>query len=167
MLIRHEAWTVACALIPNVVAFYPYEPKYGDNGDGNSNRRATISSPSEHPSDTNDPRRSITLSLHRASISSRQNNYNIVNNADPRQSNSVAIDQDGNDISYMVAVTFGSSKEEYHLLLDSAASNTWVMGQECATEACERHNSLGEGDSDTLKVSPPTSFQWISTAYWK
>ena len=35
---------------------------------------------------------------------------------------SVAVDQDGNDLSYMVAVTIGDSKEEYHLLLDSAAS---------------------------------------------
>ncbi|KAF1967574.1 acid protease [Bimuria novae-zelandiae CBS 107.79] len=56
----------------------------------------------------------------------------------------------------MGAVTIGNSKEEYHLLLDSAASNTWVMGQECESEACGRHNTFGEGDSDTLKTDSKT-----------
>lgn len=78
--------------------------------------------------------------------------YNIVNSKDPGQDKSVAIDQDGKDLSYMVAVTFGDSKEEYHMLLDSAASNTWVMGQECKSEACKTHTLFGKGDSSTLKV---------------
>jgi hypothetical protein len=52
----------------------------------------------------------------------------------------------------MVAVTIGDSKEEYHLLLDSAASNTWVMGQDCKSEACGIHNTFGEADSSSLKV---------------
>lgn len=82
----------------------------------------------------------------------RQNAYNIVNSKDPTQENSVAIDQDGNNLSYMVAVTFGDSKEEYHLLLDSAASDTWVMGQDCKSDACSTHTLFGSGDSSTLKV---------------
>lgn len=64
----------------------------------------------------------------------------------------MAIDQDGSDLSYMVAVTIGDSKEEYHLLLDSAASNTWVMGQDCTSEACGTHTTFGKGDSTSLKV---------------
>lgn len=64
----------------------------------------------------------------------------------------MAIDQDGGDLSYMVAVKIGDSKEEYHLLLDSAASNTWVMGEDCKSEACRQHNTFGVGDSGTLKV---------------
>lgn len=64
----------------------------------------------------------------------------------------MAIDQDGNDLSYMVAVTIGDSKEEYHLLLDSAASNTWVMGADCKTDACATHETFGKEDSSTLKV---------------
>jgi hypothetical protein len=64
----------------------------------------------------------------------------------------VAIDQDGRDISYVVAVTFGDGKEEYNLLLDSAASNTWIMSQDCDSEACKMHNTFGKGDSSTLTV---------------
>ncbi|KAF2127427.1 acid protease [Dothidotthia symphoricarpi CBS 119687] len=52
----------------------------------------------------------------------------------------------------MVAVTFGDSKEEYHLLLDSAASNTWVMGQDCKSDSCSTHTTFGAGDSSTLKT---------------
>lgn len=87
----------------------------------------------------------------------RDNTYNILNSNDPKQKNSVAVDQDGSDLSYMAAVTIGSSKEEYHLLLDSAASNTWVMGQDCKAEACGKHNTFGKGDSDTLKVFCPVN----------
>jgi hypothetical protein len=75
-----------------------------------------------------------------------------VNSNNPKEENSVAIDQDGSDLSYMVAVTIGDSEEEYHMLLDSAASNTWVMGQECSSEACKTHATFGKGDSSTLKV---------------
>jgi hypothetical protein len=53
----------------------------------------------------------------------------------------------------MVAVTFGDSSDEYHMLLDSAASNTWVMAQDCKSEACKTHATFGKGDSSTLKVS--------------
>ncbi|KAF2025455.1 acid protease [Setomelanomma holmii] len=61
----------------------------------------------------------------------------------------------------MVAVTIGDSKEEYHLLLDSAASNTWIMGQDCSTEACKTHNTFGKGDSSTLKTqSTPFSVSY-------
>ncbi|KAH7355607.1 aspartic peptidase domain-containing protein [Pyrenochaeta sp. MPI-SDFR-AT-0127] len=56
----------------------------------------------------------------------------------------------------MVAVTFGDSKEEYHLLLDSAASNTWVMAQDCNSAACKTHNTFGTGDSTTLKTDSKT-----------
>ncbi|KAJ4403563.1 hypothetical protein N0V91_006436 [Didymella pomorum] len=52
----------------------------------------------------------------------------------------------------MVAVTIGDSKEEYHLLLDSAASNTWVMGQDCKSDACGTHTTFGKGDSSSLKT---------------
>ncbi|KAF2117812.1 aspartic peptidase domain-containing protein [Lophiotrema nucula] len=56
----------------------------------------------------------------------------------------------------MVAVKFGESTEEYHLLLDSAASNTWVMSEKCTTDACSTHNSFGNGDSSTLKTEDTT-----------
>ncbi|KAF2845767.1 acid protease [Plenodomus tracheiphilus IPT5] len=130
-------------------AFYPYQPPDASDSRSSSSKARRI----PHPS-TPDSSRSLTLPLHRVTtplgLRPRQNAYNIVNSADPKQENSVAIDQDGGDLSYMVAVTFGDSKEEYHLLLDSAASNTWVMGQDCTSAACGIHNTFGKGDSSTL-----------------
>jgi hypothetical protein len=138
----------AVALLPSAAAFYPYQ--YGDDNPV-SNARRTPSLPASN-ADT----RSITLPLRRVpssqNLRARQNAYNIVNSNDPKQANSVAIDQDGGDLSYMVAVTIGDSKEEYHLLMDSAASNTWVMGQDCASAACKTHTTFGKGDSSSLKV---------------
>jgi hypothetical protein len=140
----YTAW-LALSSISTVTAFYPYQPQYGDD-DGKPNARRASEPAIERP-------QSITLPIRRARVPLRRDNiYNIVNSNDPTQKNSVAIDQDGNDLSYMVAVTIGDSKEEYHLLLDSAASNTWVMGQDCKSDACGTHNTFGNGDSSTLKV---------------
>ncbi|KAI8934379.1 hypothetical protein NX059_009115 [Plenodomus lindquistii] len=135
---------LSALLSQTATAFYPYTPT--DSPPSSKSRRI----PSPNAPRTIDGARSLTLPLHR--ISTRQNAYNIVNSNDPKQDNSVAIDQDGEDLSYMVAVTFGDSKEEYHLLLDSAASNTWVMGQECASAACSTHTTFGKGDSSSLST---------------
>ncbi|KAH7084788.1 aspartic peptidase domain-containing protein [Paraphoma chrysanthemicola] len=139
---------LSAALLPTASAFYPYH--YGDDSTTSRSRR-TIAPASDQAAQSN----SITLPLRRIptpKLRTRQNAYDIVNSVDPKQANSVAIDQDGGDLSYMVAVTIGDSKEEYHLLLDSAASNTWVMGQDCGSEACKTHNTFGKGDSSTLKT---------------
>ncbi|KAF2740649.1 acid protease [Polyplosphaeria fusca] len=162
MRITPSAYFAACLSISILPAnaFYPYEPKYGD--DANSKRAI----PSQHRRDGHairfdplppaiDQRQSITLPIRKVPLR-RENKYNIVNNNEPKQENSVAVDQDGTDLSYMVAVTFGESKEEYHLLLDSAASNTWVMSESCTTDACKFHNLFGEGDSSTLKTEDTT-----------
>ncbi|KAF1946174.1 acid protease [Clathrospora elynae] len=144
---------LSAAILPTATAFYPYH--YGDDrtstSSEHSRRRPQLSNV-----DTN--ALSVTLPLRRipAGLRSRQNAYNIANSNDPKQENSVAVDQDGGDLSYMVAVTFGDSKEEYHLLLDSAASNTWVMGQDCSTEACKTHTTFGKGDSSTLQTDAKT-----------
>ncbi len=67
--------------------------------------------------------------------------------------NSMAVDQDGQDYSYFSTLKFGSSGKELYMLVDTGAANTWVMGSDCATEACEVHNTFGKSDSSTLKVS--------------
>ncbi|KAL6706153.1 hypothetical protein ACN47E_006069 [Coniothyrium glycines] len=133
---------LSAALSGTATAFYPY------NFDSD-----TTSHVRRLPEAKGAPLDAVTLPLRRVAspLRSRQNAYNILNSNDPKQENSVAIDQDGGDLSYMVAVTFGDSKEEYHLLLDSAASNTWVMGQDCTTESCKTHTTFGNGDSSTLK----------------
>lgn len=139
------------AILPTATAFYPYHYTSGKTASTSTHSHRTSSPPSSQAGTT----RSITLPLRRIrtpSLRSRQNAYNIVNSNNPSQENSVAIDQDGSDLSYMVAVTFGDSTDEYHLLLDSAASNTWVMSEECESEACKTHATFGRADSSTLKV---------------
>lgn len=146
MLVPWTACAAACALIPAATAFYPYEPSSA--GTKHASRRDDLQKAGTRYASN----RALTLPLRRAPLRSRGNQYKILNSADPKQKNSVAVDQDGSDISYMAAVTIGDSKEEYHLLLDSAATNTWVMGQDCTSEACGKHNTFGKGDSSTLKV---------------
>jgi len=144
MLYSLPSWLAfSAAFLPTTTAFYPY------NLDSSFEKSASHRKVSPLSNDANT--RSLTLPIRRVPTR-RQNAYNIVNSVDPKQANSVAIDQDGGDLSYMVAVKIGDSKEEYHLLLDSAVSNTWVMGQDCKSEACGQHNTFGAGDSGTLKV---------------
>ncbi|KAF1835082.1 acid protease [Decorospora gaudefroyi] len=137
---------LSAAILPTATAFYPYHYDPDSTSASSSRLRRKPDTPSAS---------SITLPLRRvpAGLRSRENIYQIVNSKDPSQENSVAIDQDGSDLSYMVAVTFGDSTEEYHMLLDSAASNTWVMSQDCNAEACKTHATFGEGDSSTLETT--------------
>ncbi|KAI4681819.1 uncharacterized protein J4E84_007415 [Alternaria hordeiaustralica] len=146
------------AILPTATAFYPYHYTSGKTASASRHSHRTSPQP---PSPQAGTSRSITLPLRRIrtpSLRSRQNAYNIVNSNNPSLENSVAIDQDGSDLSYMVAVTFGDSTDEYHLLLDSAASNTWVMSEECESEACKTHATFGTADSSTLKTDASTPF---------
>ncbi|KAH9876060.1 hypothetical protein J1614_003939 [Plenodomus biglobosus] len=143
---------LSALLSQTATAFYPYLPQDIDISDSTPSSSISRRIPRPSHSDTS---RTLTLPLRRVatpplSLRARQNAYKILESADPKQENSVAIDQDGGDLSYMIAVRFGDGKEEYHLLLDSAASNTWVMAQDCTSESCRIHDTFGEGDSSTL-----------------
>lgn len=143
---------VAClSLLPVVSAFYPYTPVYSEIHSRKDFHRSVRRA--EGTPNTRDG--SVSLSIRRTPTR-RANNYNIIRSQPPTQSNSAAIDQDGTDFSYMVTVTFGSSSEEYHMLLDSAASNTWVMGGDCVSDVCNAHNTFGNGDSTSLTISDKT-----------
>lgn len=142
MHIAASIHVVAC-LLPIVTAFYPYNPNDSpDNPNTNTPRRNSYELNA----------RALTLPLRRKPTR-RDNSYKIVNSKAPTQKNSAAIDQDGPDFSYMVGIKLGESEEEYHLLLDTAASNTWIMGEGCKTLACGTHNTFGVTDSSSLKVS--------------
>ena len=84
-------------------------------------------------------------------ISARDNDYELVEAEDPTGEHSVGIDQDGTDFSYFIEVKFGAEEKPLYMLLDTGASTTWVMGHDCASEACTKHNSFGPDDSSTLK----------------
>lgn len=150
MRVSLSLWTALAVSALPASAFYPYQPNYGSDESAAKVRRSVSPSASRV--------KSVTWPLRRASVR-RDNIYRIIKSKEPSQENSVAIDQDANadgvgyDRSYMVGITIGDSKEEYHLLLDSAASNTWLMGAACDTKACGTHALFGNEDSSSLKVS--------------
>ena len=67
--------------------------------------------------------------------------------------NAMAIDEDGQDLSYFSAIKFGSKGKDMWMLLDTGAANTWVMGSNCTTSACLAHDTFGDQDSSTLHVT--------------
>ncbi|QDS76264.1 hypothetical protein FKW77_001588 [Venturia effusa] len=91
----------------------------------------------------------------------RQNKFSVVAADAPEQSTSAGVDQDGTDFSYFASFKIGTSPKTFYLLLDSAASNTWVMSSDCTTSACGIHTTFGTSDSSSLRVSSKT----FSVAY--
>lgn len=63
----------------------------------------------------------------------------------------MAIDEDGTDFSYFASVYFGSKRTMMFMLVDSGAANTWVMGSNCTSDACNKHNTFGPADSATFQ----------------
>lgn len=86
----------------------------------------------------------------------RNNNFNIVSAENPTQTNSAPIHEDGTDFSYFAPVSFGSRRTLMYMLVDTGAANTWVMGSDCNTVACENHNRFGKQDSITFKDTGDT-----------
>jgi hypothetical protein len=82
----------------------------------------------------------------------RSNQFNIIQANQPKTPNSVGVDQDGHDYSYMIKMEFGSSKKTLEMLMDTAAVNTWVMASSCTMPACAVHDTFGPADSTTLQV---------------
>lgn len=73
--------------------------------------------------------------------------------SDTDEEDATGIHQDGTDYSYFISVELGSKAKELHMLIDTGAGSTWVMGSDCTTEACKLHDSFGPDDSDTFKAS--------------
>ncbi|KAI9879551.1 MAG: hypothetical protein M1830_008178 [Pleopsidium flavum] len=93
------------------------------------------------------------LLQNRATPLKRTNAYKVVTASEPSQSDSMAVNQDGTDYSYFSTVKFGSSGESLYMLVDTGAANTWVMGSDCTTKACNAHNTFGQANSGTLQVT--------------
>lgn len=83
----------------------------------------------------------------------RADNYEIIKGTQPKQANSVAIDQDGTDYSYIITIQVGASGKAMRMLIDTGAANTWMMGSDCASEPCLAHNTFGAKDSTSLRVT--------------
>ncbi|TLD18880.1 acid protease [Venturia nashicola] len=112
----------------------------------------------QEPQDTDDGAMRVSLQRRPAK---RQNKFNIMTADKPTKSNSAGVDQDGTDFSYFASFKFGASSKTLYLLLDSAASNTWVMSSDCTTDACGIHTTFGQSDSTSLQISSKT----FSVAY--
>jgi len=56
----------------------------------------------------------------------------------------------------MATLNFGSKKKPMHMLIDTGASSTWLMGSSCPSEACNRHDTFGPADSTTYNASTET-----------
>lgn len=87
----------------------------------------------------------------------RNNAFPVVLSSQPTMKNSVAIDEDGSDLSYFASVAFGSSGKKMYMLLDTGAGNTWVFGDQCTSSTCQQHNTFGTAESNTLNI---TSTPW-------
>ena len=89
----------------------------------------------------------------------RSNNFHVVQASTPKQSNSMAVGEDGSDLSYFGVFQFGSSSKNFYMLFDTAGTNSWVMASSCTTQACNMHTTLGSSDSSSLQVKDPTLVQ--------
>lgn len=149
MLLSLPEWLTAIILISECLAFYPYRHPSSSSLDART--------PQNQAPDPD----SNTLRLPIQKLptkSKRTNTFSIVSASIPHQTDSLAVDQDGSDFSYFSTFTVGTSQTPYHLLLDSAASNTWIMSSSCVSQSCEVHNTLGPSDSTSLKINTAQSF---------
>lgn len=88
-----------------------------------------------------------------SNIGKRQRAYRIVEPAETTQENSAGIWQDGSDFSYFVQVEVGSQDREMFMLLDTGAGTSWVMGSDCDSTACQKHELFNPEDSDTFETA--------------
>jgi Eukaryotic aspartyl protease len=137
-----------CAVAPAVAclvqlssAFYPFE---FPNTIPVPGLRPRVAAPAKAARGFSVPLRKIPVK--------RENLFHIVYANSPAQANSVGLNQDGNDYSYMISLQFGSTKKNMNVLLDSAAVNTWVVSSNCTTAVCAIHNTFGLEDSTSLQV---------------
>jgi hypothetical protein len=94
----------------------------------------------------------------RDNVLKRTNTHSVMTAANPAQTNSAGVDQDGTDFSYFAEVQFGSANTPLYMLLDTGASTTWVMGPSCMTDACQTHDSFGASDSKTFQATTEAFF---------
>lgn len=81
------------------------------------------------------------------------NNFQVAAATVPTLANTVALDEDGKDVSYFSTVTVGSNAKSFRVVMDSGSSDLWVPASDCTAAACQTHSSLGASDSTTLKIS--------------
>lgn len=81
------------------------------------------------------------------------NNFEVSPAIAPTISKTVALDEDGADVSYFSTVRIGSQSKAFRVVMDSGSSDLWIPAGDCASTACQNHATLAAGDSTTLKIS--------------
>ncbi|KAL2139529.1 hypothetical protein VTI28DRAFT_5065 [Corynascus sepedonium] len=90
-------------------------------------------------------------------MNKRENSYSVSKPATPTTPNSTGIYQYGPDYSYFIRVLVGSTQQPVFMLLDTGAANTWIMGSDCKSAACELHDTFDASSSKSWKLEK-TSF---------
>jgi len=71
----------------------------------------------------------------------------------PVTSNSLALDIEGPDISYLANITVGTPPRGFLILVDSGSSDFWIGSETCVSDTgggCGNHNFLGNSTSSTF-----------------
>jgi hypothetical protein len=85
-------------------------------------------------------------------LSKRKNTYAVSKPANPTAPNSAGIYQYGPDYSYFIRVQVGTAQQPFYMLLDTGASNTWLMGSDCNSDACHLHDTFDPSTSKSWRT---------------
>ena len=158
-LIMHPLLYLLATLVlaDHAIAFVPYKHPVdaGSAGSGlrSLNRRSTSAI----------KRSGQFRSTERKKHLKRENEFDINMAITSSHPNSVGINYDEAGDLYFSTAKFGTSDEEYQLLIDTGATESWVMGSSCKVEACSLHTTLGPEDSTTHKVCHIMRFLKVCT----
>ncbi|CAE6447800.1 unnamed protein product [Rhizoctonia solani] len=86
-------------------------------------------------------------------------NGGVTNSTTPTTANSVALDNEANDIGYLATVQIGTPPRNFRLLMDSGSADMWVGGEACQSQAggaCGNHTFLGAKSSSSFKSAGRT-----------
>ncbi|CEL55573.1 hypothetical protein RSOLAG1IB_01585 [Rhizoctonia solani AG-1 IB] len=86
-------------------------------------------------------------------------NGGVTNSTKPTAANSVALDNEANDIGYLATIQLGTPPREFRLLMDSGSADMWVGGETCQSQAgggCGNHTFLGAKSSTSFKSAGRT-----------
>ncbi|KAJ1307675.1 hypothetical protein OPQ81_001767 [Rhizoctonia solani] len=86
-------------------------------------------------------------------------NGGVTNSTTPTTANSIALDNEANDIGYLATLQLGTPPRDFRLLMDSGSADMWVGGEACQSQAgggCGNHNFLGAKSSSSFKSAGRT-----------
>ncbi|CAE6456844.1 unnamed protein product [Rhizoctonia solani] len=86
-------------------------------------------------------------------------NGGVTNSTTPTTANSIALDNEANDIGYLATLQLGTPPRDFRLLMDSGSADMWVGGEACKSQqggGCGNHTFLGAKASTSFKSAGRT-----------